>query len=384
MSEEPEVPSLRLKRPGSASTPAPAASDTASPFLPAPGAEPAPPVVPDVDAVENKPRRRPSLGMEASAPPEPPAAAMPPPQTIPPSEPGATAAPHLPGGGFKLKVALRPPAPPPAHPPSEPGATIPPGIPPLVGVGAEDPMAGPPLVPLPVLPPLPPSVPRSIPSGPATGAPLAPLGVEGARVPLHLSANAPAEALDPANLPPPLPTAHAKASASRSHQAKRDMVIFALIFLVVIGAGVGGYFYFTGSDDTNAVGAAAESAPGSGVAVPPTRPAPPPPPVVVPERPPEQIVVNETPVPAEPSVPAAPVPPPPPPSASARFVRYADSIRVSGVFQGTPARALVDGRIVRAGDLLEPALGIKFVAVDADTKHLILEEGSGAQLRVKY
>jgi hypothetical protein len=77
-------------------------------------------------------------------------------------------------------------------------------------------------------------------------------------------------------------------------------------------------------------------------------------------------------------------PPPAPPAPSPRFVRYAESIRVSGVFQGSPSRALIDGRIVRAGDLLDPALGIKFVAVDADTKHLILEEPSGARMRVKY
>jgi hypothetical protein len=57
---------------------------------------------------------------------------------------------------------------------------------------------------------------------------------------------------------------------------------------------------------------------------------------------------------------------------------------ISGVFQGSPARAFVNGRLVRTGDELEPALGIKFVGVDAVTKYLIMEERTGAQLRVKY
>ena len=80
---------------------------------------------------------------------------------------------------------------------------------------------------------------------------------------------------------------------------------------------------------------------------------------------------------AAPTAPAVPV-------AGARFVRYAEKMSVSGVFQGNPARALVDGRIVRSGDMIEPVLGIKFVGVDSETKHLILQDASGAQLRVKY
>ena len=71
-------------------------------------------------------------------------------------------------------------------------------------------------------------------------------------------------------------------------------------------------------------------------------------------------------------------------SASPRFVRYAEGLSVSGVFQGNPARALVDGRIIRAGDLIEPMLGVSFVGVDSEKKFLILEDTTGAQVRVKY
>ncbi len=75
---------------------------------------------------------------------------------------------------------------------------------------------------------------------------------------------------------------------------------------------------------------------------------------------------------------------PPPPAASPRFVRYAEGLSVSGVFQGSPARALVDGRLIRAGEVIEPRLGVSFVGVDAETKHLILQDSTGAQLRIKY
>ncbi len=218
--------------------------------------------------------------------------------------------------------------------------------------------------------------------------PLAPLGGVGTRPPVHLGANAPADALAPSNLPSPLPASGAKALVSRTRQAKRDLVIFALIFLVVLGAAVAGYFYFIGSDEAPPEAPAAPAPAAS-----PARPAPTadpapiqneaavPAPPAAPAAPSVPVPAPETPAATAPSVPP---PPPPPPAPSARFVRYSESIRVSGVFQGTPARALVDGRLVRAGDLIEPTLGIKFIAVDAETKHLILEEASGARLRVKY
>jgi hypothetical protein len=90
-------------------------------------------------------------------------------------------------------------------------------------------------------------------------------------------------------------------------------------------------------------------------------------------------------------VPAEVVPPPAPPATPAvapvpapRFLRYAEALRVSGVFQGEPARALIDGRVVREGDVLEPGLGVVFHDVDVQTKHLILRDASGAEVRVKY
>jgi len=87
-----------------------------------------------------------------------------------------------------------------------------------------------------------------------------------------------------------------------------------------------------------------------------------------------------------PARPTAPAPPTEPatPQANPRFVRYAEGIRVSGVYQGSPARALIDGRLIRQGELVEPALGIKFADIDVEAKKIILEDASGARVKVKY
>lgn len=69
---------------------------------------------------------------------------------------------------------------------------------------------------------------------------------------------------------------------------------------------------------------------------------------------------------------------------SPKFLRYAEGIRVAGVFQGTPARALIDGRLVREGEVVEPSLGIKFADIDPQAKQLVLEDAAGARVRVRY
>jgi hypothetical protein len=182
--------------------------------------------------------------------------------------------------------------------------------------------------------------------------------------------------------PPPLP---APKKVAGSH-VRRDALIFGLAFLLLVGLGGGAYFYFAASPEP--VEAPVASRP---------KPAAPPAPAQTPSAPPVTAETVKTaasvaaaPSPAQPapvneaSSPASPPPPPPPPQPSARFTRYADGLRVSGVFQGSPARALVDGRIVREGDVIETNLGIRFVAVDLASKHLVLQDASGAMVRVKY
>jgi hypothetical protein len=97
----------------------------------------------------------------------------------------------------------------------------------------------------------------------------------------------------------------------------------------------------------------------------------------------EPMPANPAPAATQTSLPAAVTPPPAPP-ASARFRSYANGLMVSGVFQGSPPRALIDGRIVRAGEVIDHTLGVTFVGVDPNSKHLILQDASKAEVRVKY
>lgn len=264
-------------------------------------------------------------------------------------------------------------------------------------------------------------------------APLMPLSVAGGtRPPMPLGA-APAAA------------AGSKTQPKRPGP-KRDLMIFLLLFLLLVAGGVGAYFYFTQPQLANEAlqgvkeklekaaelpGKAVDNAKenmanarnaeqermdkiASGEALPEDR--------ALNFRTPDEISekLNESassggaakPAPASNAAPKTNTPPKPnvviseppkpatgateayggaqtqeaeaAPAASARFVRYAEGLSVSGVFQGSPPRALIDGRIIRAGDVIEPMLGVSFVGVDAEKKFLILEDGTGAQVRVKY
>lgn len=70
--------------------------------------------------------------------------------------------------------------------------------------------------------------------------------------------------------------------------------------------------------------------------------------------------------------------------ASDGLVRFAREAQISGVFQGTPARASINGRMVRAGEMVEPMLGIVFVDYDVASRNLIFRERSGAEMMRKF
>lgn len=84
------------------------------------------------------------------------------------------------------------------------------------------------------------------------------------------------------------------------------------------------------------------------------------------------------------AMPPRPLPAPPPPRVSASFQRFVAEMRISGVFQGEPARAMINGRTIREGDLVDPGLGIRFLGLDIDRRLVLLEEPSGAQAAKKY
>ena len=108
-------------------------------------------------------------------------------------------------------------------------------------------------------------------------------------------------------------------------------------------------------------------------------PAPAPAPAPVPAKP-------ETVQPTPATVPSAPPPPVPVvvPKASNAFKAFVSEAKISGVFQGTPARALINGRTVRAGDLVNKELGVYFESIDVSTKMITFVDEAGARVSRRY
>jgi hypothetical protein len=72
------------------------------------------------------------------------------------------------------------------------------------------------------------------------------------------------------------------------------------------------------------------------------------------------------------------------PAASADFRAFVANASIGGVFQGTPARALVNGVIVREGQVVSGALGIAFERIDADKKVIYFKDSTGAEVSKSY
>ncbi len=72
------------------------------------------------------------------------------------------------------------------------------------------------------------------------------------------------------------------------------------------------------------------------------------------------------------------------PEAGPEFRHFAETLKISGTFQGNPAKAILNGKLFRAGETLEPTLGIVFTDLDAAKRKLLLRDSTGAELRVKY
>ncbi|MCW5550034.1 MAG: hypothetical protein KIT44_13810 [Opitutaceae bacterium] len=64
--------------------------------------------------------------------------------------------------------------------------------------------------------------------------------------------------------------------------------------------------------------------------------------------------------------------------ASQEFRNFVAGLTVSGVFWGTPARALINGRTYRAGETIDQAQGIVFVEADNEAKVLVFRDRTGA------
>jgi hypothetical protein len=72
------------------------------------------------------------------------------------------------------------------------------------------------------------------------------------------------------------------------------------------------------------------------------------------------------------------------PAASASFRTFVAGATIGGVFQGHPSRALINGSIVREGQMVENALGISFERIDAVNKVIYFKDTTGAEVSKNY
>jgi hypothetical protein len=70
--------------------------------------------------------------------------------------------------------------------------------------------------------------------------------------------------------------------------------------------------------------------------------------------------------------------------ASPEFKNWVAQARVSGVFQGSPARALINGRTVSAGQVVDEKLEITFDGIDSTAKNLVFRDRTGASVVRKF
>jgi len=71
------------------------------------------------------------------------------------------------------------------------------------------------------------------------------------------------------------------------------------------------------------------------------------------------------------------------PGASADFRARVANLRLSGVFEGEPSRAMIDGRLVRAGEVIDERLGLRFDGLEPG-RRLRFRDATGATVVRKY
>jgi hypothetical protein len=70
--------------------------------------------------------------------------------------------------------------------------------------------------------------------------------------------------------------------------------------------------------------------------------------------------------------------------ASAAFRSLIANAKVSGVFQGNPSRAVINGRLTRIGEVVDATLGVTFDGVDHQRRYLIFKDKSGATVSRRF
>ncbi len=70
--------------------------------------------------------------------------------------------------------------------------------------------------------------------------------------------------------------------------------------------------------------------------------------------------------------------------ASPAFRTFVANAKITGVIQGSPAKIILNGRLARAGDVVESALGVVFESIDSEKKQLVFKDKAGAVVTRKY
>jgi hypothetical protein len=71
-------------------------------------------------------------------------------------------------------------------------------------------------------------------------------------------------------------------------------------------------------------------------------------------------------------------------AASPAFRIFVGNASIGGVFQGFPSKALINGRIIRAGQVIDDGLGIIFDRVDSKKKMIYFKDVTGAEVSKNY
>jgi hypothetical protein len=70
--------------------------------------------------------------------------------------------------------------------------------------------------------------------------------------------------------------------------------------------------------------------------------------------------------------------------ATPAFRTWVAQARISGIFQGSPARALINGKTVAAGQIVDDLLGITFEGIDPTAKLLVFRDATGVSVTRKF
>lgn len=71
-------------------------------------------------------------------------------------------------------------------------------------------------------------------------------------------------------------------------------------------------------------------------------------------------------------------------TASAEFRSWVASARLSGVFAGGNPRALINGRMVQPGQVVDEVLKVTFDKIESDGKTLVFRDATGATVSRKF